>query len=661
MKPLPRALRFLEGPAAGLGALLGLVTLVFVLFCAADQRPPDDHDDFYTASSSWAYLELDQASLSEKPGVLAHHFRGGNLHPRLAQTVLLISMDILGASRLVFRLANLPFLLLLVAGTWLLARELLGHRLALLAAFLAATLPVVINYSHKWDTQFHAAALTPFGLFLLLRCLRGTSGWWAAPWLLFGAWQGLRLYTHPVVSPDIALTLGLAGLFGVVTARSAGLRPVRQLKGWVLGLVSFTAVGGYYIGIFGRAPEHSLIAYIIRRANYADSGFLQQADTASLLGFLYDRSSEVVWLHVMPGYTLLLLPGLLLLPLVLCSRGIWTDAPPQQRSQATLLLLLGLGQLPPTLVATTNNAFLNDWLFVAPLWIILGVLSLSCAASTLGKSRTVLTRAWVVAAVAVGLGHLTVPMASSALGPEPLEQPEYYEGFWLGPYARSTSGRHFTTHHLLSRYEHAPSQLAEQMAETGWVEPGPARYALLDLTWDPASNSQPGCRLGSPDQGWSWGLPPVDGGAGMQEPSPWPFVFAGLRGGRALRVDHELDTSYTDWDVLGREWDSDPEALPGDEGDTGSEAIEHLPPWALVRLWVLPVDRWEEESRACDPRARVPEGVEAGAIAAAAERFPRALVRDTLQDPVGLLIGETVEWDREPAYLGAALLLRFPY
>ena len=41
-----------------------------------------------------------------------------------------------------------------------------GIAMALLACFITATLPVVINYSRKWDTQFHAAAMTPLGLYL---------------------------------------------------------------------------------------------------------------------------------------------------------------------------------------------------------------------------------------------------------------------------------------------------------------------------------------------------------------------------------------------------------------------------------------------------------------------------------------------------------------
>jgi hypothetical protein len=113
-----------------------LVSGIFLTFSLTDTRPPDDHDDFYTASSAQSFVHLDAAPLGDKLAVLAHHFGQGDLHPRGPQTVLLIAMDVLGASQAVYRSANLPFLLLLVLGTLLLARQLLSERAALLAAFV---------------------------------------------------------------------------------------------------------------------------------------------------------------------------------------------------------------------------------------------------------------------------------------------------------------------------------------------------------------------------------------------------------------------------------------------------------------------------------------------------------------------------------------------
>ena len=84
-------------------------------------------------------------------------------------------MDLFGPSLPVFRAFLAPFFALLIIGTWLLAREVLRPRSALLATFVVATLPIVTNYSRKWDTQFFAAAATPLGLYLALRCLRSPS------------------------------------------------------------------------------------------------------------------------------------------------------------------------------------------------------------------------------------------------------------------------------------------------------------------------------------------------------------------------------------------------------------------------------------------------------------------------------------------------------
>lgn len=175
-------------------ALLAFSAAVFLTWVSNDTRPPDDHDDFYTLATVGPTLEYAEADgLAEGLSVLWRHFASGELHPQLSQTWLVFVQGTLGPSRFAFRVAQLPFLLLFVLGSYLLTRELGGPRLALLAAACAGHLPITLNYARKWDIQFGTAALTPVALYLLLRAIRTPPGrlpgWWAA----FGAAMALRL------------------------------------------------------------------------------------------------------------------------------------------------------------------------------------------------------------------------------------------------------------------------------------------------------------------------------------------------------------------------------------------------------------------------------------------------------------------------------------
>ena len=231
-----------------LGLVLALLVAAaqIVAFALLDHRPPNDHDPFYTDSSIPWLLQLRHASPLSWPAVLTDHFLSGDLHPRLAQTALVATLGIFGENVTVLRLANLPFALLLVLGSWLLARD-LRVRHPGLVAFVVATLPLVVHASRKWDLQFHAAALTPLGLWLGVLALQRLRLRW---WLLFGAFQGLRLYTHLIVFPDVALTLVLVGAIG---ARQRWDRPVQRLLGPGVAILGMHIVGALALGIAGTA------------------------------------------------------------------------------------------------------------------------------------------------------------------------------------------------------------------------------------------------------------------------------------------------------------------------------------------------------------------------------------------------------------------------
>lgn len=680
-------------PWIGLVAVLLQCAAMFLLFCAVDRRPPDDHDDFYTANSHWAVQDFLDAGLRDRPRVLWDHFRSGELHPRFAQTVLVASLGTFGRSRFVFRATNLPFLLLLVLGTWLLAREFGSDRMALLAAFVVANLPVVINYSRKWDIQFHAASLTPVGLWLALAALRAGGRRASLLWIAFGAWQGLRLYSHPIVLPDIAMTLLACGVLLVPCARAAGRAGAPALLRFGAGILAFAVVGLYYSGL-ARAllgePAFSMRRYVMERGSYSDPGWWLDSDFVAKVSHLHDLLAEAIWLYLMPLDTVLLLPGLLLLPLLLLLRRAWTEQPPASRWRVLLVLFPAAAQAPAAALGTSNRAYLSDWLFLVPGLAVLAILSLRLAARALGDGERRWVRIWAYALVTAGLLHHAIPLSGRCFVSDPIADHLPWENLVLGPFIRSSSGRAYTTHHVPTSFQFAGEALARTVVRLEPDRSVPARFVMLDLTYDPAHEGSHGCRLGDPASpaAWSWD-PPPSLNVWLREVSPWPFVFEGFPGMRSVRPDHTVDPAASAWAVVrptgmvdpGRTLLEDGELtqpiLGGDEERAAGTAIgepheqveeifvygppvlekpERLPRTAVVRLWLVLSPFWERETWDCRPDERLPEGFFDAARARVEERFPGVEFLGPLPDPSGWLIARVVEWDRTRSHGGTALL-----
>jgi hypothetical protein len=695
MSALRSAIEALGRPKVGLTAVLIFSSVLFLLFCAVDQRPPDDHDDFYTANSSWALQDFRDAGLVGKPGVLWDHFQRGELHPRLSQTFLVATMGTFGPSRFVYRASNLPFLLLLLVGTYLVARELAGVRLALVAAFVVGNLPMVINYSRKWDIQFHAAALTPLGIWLALAACRSEGARATRLWVFFGLWQGLRLYTHPIIVPDVLVTLAVVGLLLKPHASATGQPFGRHLRRYLASLAACFAAALYYTGlargVLGE-PEFSLRRYLSQRGSYSETGWWIDSDVLAKLNHLHELLAEVIWLDLMPLASILLLPGLLLLPIVLLRRRLWGDQPPGTRWLAVLVLLPCLAQVPPVALGTSNRAFLNDWLFLVPGLVVLSLLALRRAALWFGPREPFWVQVGVAALILVSVLHHAVPLGARAFGPDPIDDHEAWDNLVLGPFVRSSSGRAYTTHHVPTRYRFAGSALASAVADLAGGPAGQeARFVLLDLAWDPSIEGRRGCRLGDPGsvRTWSW-APPSYLNVWAREVSPWPFVFEGFSGMRSVRPDHEVDVQASSWAVFRPRGtvelhsavkDGGEVTLPvlgGDEERASGTAEEApqveleepatnspeeediiqdpLPRIAVVRLWVVMAPFWERETYPCKPDERLPEGFFAAAGQRMVERFPDARPLGTLPDPTGWLLGRAVEWDRTRSYGGTALI-----
>ncbi len=613
-------------------AVLAFVAAVLVVFSVTDNRPPDDHDDFYTAALADDVWKFEQASLPGKLRVLAHRFKEGpgQFHPQLAQTVLVATLGTFGSSATVFRLSNLPFLLLLVFGTYLLARELSGPRLAVLAAFVVGTLPIVTNYSRKWDIQFHAAALTPLGLYLALRALRsiGKDGWkW---WIGLGIVQGLRMHTHPIVISDVAVTFAVLGAAMLPVGRSQGASIQPRIRQLIVSLGVAHLISTWMLGVYGNVlgePGYSLHHYLPQRiggGGYLDTAWWSKAVLVAQVGLVLDLIREVQWIHLMRSTWLLLLPGMIAAPVLLFWRGRLEPSDRVRRWQAAVIAAAIAIQLPSILLATSNKAFLNDWLFLVPGAVVLILVAMDRIVQLAGKHSARLRLGWGIALVANGVILTVLPLGVSLAGPEVMEQPEFYDRTPLWAFTRSTSGRHFATHHLVSRWQYPGERIAQTIKDNDWSG-GKAKLGILDLSWDPSHGGQPGCNLGDPSEpgSWLWSAPEDIVMPPLPPLSPWPFSFVGFKELEVVR----------------------PEG--GDEA----------PRFTAVRLWLMPRSMWMGERQSCMPAERLPENFLDGAKALLEGRLGTGAKVEVLADPTGWLLATVIEWDREPSYLGTALLV----
>lgn len=372
-----------------------------------------------------------------------------------------------GWSNTSIRLSNGPWLLLLLLGTWLAARELSEPRLALLAAFLVATLPVVLHMSRKWFPHFFAAALAPLALFLLLRALhdahRGKTG--LAVFFGLGAVQGLRLHAHPIAVPDVAI------LFGLLIGGLALLRaPRRAWQGLGLAVALCALIG---------AP--ALFAGSMRDGGVGFPEYVSMVwGYLSLSGLELSRIPPRLAWAILPGAALfMVLPGFVGLAL--------PGAPGWSRLGTRLIALRVLFSLPLMLVTLGNGAFVADWLFLAPDCVILCVLGMERLASRLGERAR-----WLVAAALVqGLLTWVAPLVVGVMVEDPLRPGALPWAATL--WTHSEHGGTYNTHHIPIRALQPGATLARSVAET------PERIGLLDLSWGSA-----GCEVPPAAGAWVW-------------------------------------------------------------------------------------------------------------------------------------------------------------
>ena len=471
-----------------LGGVLALAALQLAVFATFDRRPPNDHDAWFAVDVDQDAEEFGRAGLGGKAASVARRaLSRPNGHPQGAQAWLVAVAGTLGYSRVPFRLANLPFLLLMVLGMALAARQLGTVRLALLAAFVTATLPIVVHMSRKWFIHFHAAALVPLALACALAILRDRGATRRIVWIGLGAAVGLRAWMHPIVAPDGAVTIGLVGVLSLIVARRKGEALAPALTGLGLAAGAALLVAAPQL-LWSTGPAPGAEGYEAHASTWLNTRRFDDQGWAGLARDMASMVGDVVGHHWMaPATWALFVPGLLAAPFVARStRGL----------QVLFLALLALPQVAAAGFLHGTGAFVADWMHVHLELALIAVVWLDAALPERPR------RVWAGALVAAGSFVLLAPLFASWSGPDPIAQPDAYDG-WLEPFTRSDHGWTWETHHLLVREPQLGEVLAREVSDRRALRPGDDRQPLVvgvgDLTW----TAPLGC--GSGEGAWAVG------------------------------------------------------------------------------------------------------------------------------------------------------------
>lgn len=603
-----------RGFAWGTAGILLWSAAALIVFVLLDGRPPNDHDDHFTKEIIEVALELREAPASALPGRSLNHFlHGGDRYAPLAQVWLLAAMDIFGMNEDVYRLANLPFLLLLILGVALLARELAGPRLALLAAFIVANMPMTLHFSRKWFLHFHAATFGPLLIWLAYRCLRSSSGRSAIGWATGLALLGsLRLYTHPIGLPEtFAVVLGTALLLPLA-ARGRGRSMFGGVATGLLIAVLFGATSAWYLGLapglLGE-PPYSFRRYQSVRATLATAEWLAPAPLAGWLSASFEIVREWTWIHLHPPLAVLLAPGLLGLA------NLPREADPKAR-RVLLLVVLVVAPLPLVVLSVGNGAFTGDWILLAPSGVVLALIGWTRLLSPLGPRGGTLAAVGAALLVLVSAASGIAPLVWAATGEDAISRPDLYRGNYRSLFTRSSSGRALNTHLVPAPARAFPMRRVAEEVGTPTPEIG-----LVDLEWTPASTVFPDCDATPPADPKNWRqLGTSNTRTRGLAPTGWSFLLAG---------------------------GTQPEFV-----SVGPDAAE-TPEWLIFRIWF---PRGTVDG-ACEPSRLLPDGLVEAAVAAAAPLGKLTLVTP-LPDPTGRLAGWSMPWSRDGDWAALGALVR---
>lgn len=497
----------------------------FLVFTLLDTRLPNDHDDYYTAPEVDAIAAgLHDGLVERTVGAAVRTWGSGQARPQGIEMIHAAFVAAFGPSLTVYRLANLPFLLLLVGGMLWVGVQVLGRQGGVLAAFVVATLPVVLNQSRKVETQFHSTAIAVVALGVCLYLLRNPRVG-LKPWLALGLVQGLRCYTHPIALPDIVAAYGaLAGVLLLVlpwdreTLTGWG-------RGWALAAVTGLAIGGRFL--FGSGAP-SLRQYMDSSATWLIPG--DMAGVVSSLAYELGRAASfAVFEHLfLPVVLLFFVPALLLAPMAVAAIRSTPEGLAGDRGRTWLFLVLLIGAQAPIIVQTLwSGAYMLDWIALVPPAVVLGLATLQLA--TEGRSA-VLRTGWIAALVLLGSVTAWLPLAASAGGPDPLVDPAPYEGPIRGPFLTGEKFTRTFIRHYISRSEQPTDVLVPRMlaAASGDASRSKALLGTWDLLsraprdaacLDPEGRALAGC--------CNWDLVRAHE---TNLKNQWPFLFGGFAG-----------------------------------------------------------------------------------------------------------------------------------
>ena len=530
--------------------LLVVTALPLILFAALDTRAPDDHDNYYSVAMVDELVRWrdDGGGVGVLVGALIHG--DGSSNPPLAQTALLGALGTSGASRAVFRLVGLPFLLAIVLATYLAGREVLGHRGGLLAAFVVSSLPMVVNYSRKFDIMFHAVALSALALFLALRVLgRPERRTWVL-WIVLGVCQGLRFYTHPIVLGDVALVHG--GLAVGMLLQGWG-NPAGNVRTWIGGygisVGLMLLVGAWYLVSWPYPvpqPVYSLQSYWAARSYFVGVDVPGIAFDPMPWAFVLRQIGVFLgWFGLHPALlALLFVPGTLALPVAL-RRNVGDPAETRVRTMLGLLTLLVVAQAPLVPLTIRNYGYAVDWIGLLVPLTLLCLLTMDLVYRRWVRGRPGLRTAFVTAVVLVCAVNLVIPSAWSALGPDPLKRYDAYNGPFWRVFTRCETGHRMTTHHLISRSDHVSDDLVRQLATQADADDlrGQAVLGVWELVRDRAAAEAAICPMDETPTAeccfWTWS--DRDPGQILE---PWPFVFGGFAGFAGLPLPDPADARF---------------------------------------------------------------------------------------------------------------------
>lgn len=242
-----------------------IVTAAVVLTVAAGWNNSATNDEPYFTMAAWSAVAEGNGELAVEHPVLAWYLPGLVLQPLGLSPPPLPPGERLGAlndqiRRFLYhnrvptmvilrtaRLAMVPFLVLLLTGCYLWARDLGGERAGLWALLLLASQPLVLGHAQVVHTDIAAAAGWVWTLRSLHRWLRGDPRAWPAS----GAWLGVSLLAK-FSSVYLALLLALAVLLAAL--RHHRRQELIRLAG-VATVAGLVLVAGTWPAVRRAAPE----------------------------------------------------------------------------------------------------------------------------------------------------------------------------------------------------------------------------------------------------------------------------------------------------------------------------------------------------------------------------------------------------------------------